>query len=345
MMARTRTKIYILIFVLVISFVLAIFCCASGSAPTADTEAETESESETELESESEFLSGLTPAELQTDAELSEPGDISVDVESQASPSLPESDALIDIEAAEVITDGELEALLSQIRNSLPTGNGNWAVYVYDLVKGSESSIDNRRMQAASLIKLYIMGAVYENYEDLISQYGQGTVDAYLYSMITISDNDAANALVNYLGGGDSSLGMSIVNDYCMEHGYFETHMGRLLLHSNEFDDNYTSVADCGHFLLQVYDGNTEDNPYADSMYSLLKAQQRRNKIPAQMPEGVSIANKTGELDDVENDAGILYNSTNDLIVVFMSENLSDVGSAQYTIASLSRQIYDHYCD
>ena len=40
----------------------------------------------------------------------------------------------------------------------------------------------------------------------------------------------------------------------------------------------------------------------------LLAAQTRRNKIPAQMPSGVSIANKTGELSDVENDAGIIYN-------------------------------------
>ena len=38
------------------------------------------------------------------------------------------------------------------------------------------------------------------------------------------------------------------------------------------------------------------------------------------MPAGVSVANKTGELADVENDAGIIYNTQNDLILVFMSE-------------------------
>ena len=81
----------------------------------------------------------------------------------------------------------------------------------------------------------------------------------------------------------------------------------------------------------------------ATAMFKLLAAQERRNKIPAQMPSGVSVANKTGELADVENDAGILYYSNHDLVIVFMSENLSEAGSAQNTIASLSRQIYDYY--
>ena len=40
---------------------------------------------------------------------------------------------------------------------------------------------------------------------------------------------------------------------------------------------------------------------------------------------------------------GIIYNVPNELIIVFMSENLTEVGSAQSTIASLSRQIYDFY--
>ena len=62
-------------------------------------------------------------------------------------------------------------------------------------------------MQAASLIKLYIMGAVYENYDQITGQYGRDSVDSNLYSMITVSDNDAANTLTTYLGGGDSAAG------------------------------------------------------------------------------------------------------------------------------------------
>ena len=136
---------------------------------------------------------------------------------------------------------------------------------------------------------------------------------------------------------------MTVVNDFCSEKGYSSTHMGRLLLASNQYDDNYTSVSDCGHFLKEVYEGSKESDVHAQAEFDLLAAQTRRNKIPAQMPAGVSIANKTGELSDVENDAGIIYNSSNDLIIVFMSENVLQPGTAQSTIASLSRQIYDSY--
>ena len=238
-------------------------------------------------------------------------------------------------------TDEKLQGVLSNL--ALPAGNGTWSVYVCDLVNNTEGAIQDARMQAASLIKLYIMGAVYENYDSIIAQYGQSSVDSNLYSMITVSDNDAANTLVSYLGGGDSSAGMTVVNDFCSEKGYSSTHMGRLLLASNQYDDNYTSVSDCGHFLKEVYEGSKESDAHAQAEFDLLAAQTRRNKIPAQMPAGVSIANKTGELSDVENDAGIIYDSSNDLIIVFMSENVLQPGTAQSTIASLSRQIYDSY--
>ena len=238
-------------------------------------------------------------------------------------------------------TDEKLQSVLSSL--ALPSGNGTWSVYVCDLEKNTEGAIQDARMQAASLIKLYIMGAVYENYDSIVGKYGQSSVDSNLNSMITVSDNDAANTLVSYLGGGDSSAGMNVVNNFCSDKGYSSTHMGRLLLASNQYDDNYTSVSDCGHFLKEVYDGNQQSDAHAQAEFALLAAQSRRNKIPAQMPSGVSVANKTGELSDVENDAGIIYNDLNDLIIVFMSENVPQPGAAQSTIASLSRQIYDSY--
>ena len=119
--------------------------------------------------------------------------------------------------------------------------------------------------------------------------------------------------------------------------------MGRMLLASNDQDDNYTSVNDCGHFLIEVYKEEESSYAHASDMYALLKAQARQNKIPAMLPDGVKTANKTGELDNVENDAGIIYDAANDLVIVFMSQNLSSAGNAQNTIASLSRTIYDYY--
>ena len=249
-------------------------------------------------------------------------------------------------------SDEKMDTLVSQVQSKLPVSNGSWSVYICDLSGGSEATINDSPMQAASLIKLFIMGAVYENYDSLSQQYGSATLDSYLTPMITVSDNDAANSLVSCLGSGDSTAGMQKVNSFCQSHGYTNTSMGRLLLASNEFGDNYTSAYDCGKFLKEIYQicSGTTQTPsllHAEEMYSLLKQQQRTNKIPAALPEGVSVANKTGELSDVENDAGILYNAQggNDLVIVFLSQNLSSPGEAQNTIAQLSRSIYLYYND
>ena len=244
-------------------------------------------------------------------------------------------------------TDEKLQSVLSSL--ALPSGNGTWSVYVCNLMKNTEGVIDDQPMQAASLIKLFIMGTVYENYESLSETYDADTLNSYLNSMITVSDNDAANKLVNMLGDSDDEAGMRAVNAFCASHGYSSTSMGRLLLQSNEYGDNYTSVSDCGHFLKEIYQSNagTAESTLAhtDAMYSLLKMQQRRNKIPANLPDGVKVANKTGELDDVENDAGIIYNTAKniDLVVCFMSQDLTDSSEAQAVIAQDSRLIYGYY--
>lgn len=246
-------------------------------------------------------------------------------------------------------SDSSMDNLLNQVQSLLPTDNGTWSVYVCNLAKNTEGTINDQQMQAASLIKLFIMGAVYENFDSLCDAYGADSVNNYLNPMITASDNDAANALVNMLGYGDDATGMDVVNSFCQAHGYTSTSMGRLLLQDNTYGDNYTSVSDCGHFLKEIYQGNagTADTTlsHTDAMYSLLKMQERRNKIPANLPEGVKVANKTGELDDVENDAGIIYSTAKgiDLVVCFMSQNLTDSGAAQASIAQDARLIYGYY--
>ena len=247
-------------------------------------------------------------------------------------------------------SDSSMDNVLNQVQSLLPTDNGTWSVYVCNLAKNTEGAINDQQMQAASLIKLYIMGAVYEDYDKLSASYGKDSLDNNLNSMITVSDNDAANTLVNYLGSGDDAAGMARVNKFCQDHGYTSTSMGRLLLADNSNGDNYTSVKDCGKFLKTIYQQDkstsTEDTlAGAEYMYHLLKMQTRQNKIPAQMPDGVKVANKTGELDTVENDAGIIYDTAKgiDLVICFMSQDVKDTSAAQSTIAEDCRAIYCYY--
>ena len=247
-------------------------------------------------------------------------------------------------------TDSSMDNLLNQVQSLLPTDNGTWSVYVCNLLKDSDGTINDTPMQAASLIKLYIMGAVYENYGTIAQSHNSEEIDSNISAMISVSDNDAANTLVNWLGNGNDAAGMAKVNNFCQEHGFTSTQMNRLLLAGKENGDNYTSVKDCGTFLKQIYqvvNGTLPSSTLAnaDAMYFQLKTQQRKNKIPAQLPEGVGTANKTGELDTVENDAAIIYDTAKgiDLVVCFMSQDLTDTGAAQSTISADARAIYGYY--
>lgn len=247
-------------------------------------------------------------------------------------------------------TDSSMDNLLNQVQSLLPTDNGTWSVYVCNLLKDSDGTINDTPMQAASLIKLYIMGAVYENYGTIAQSHNSEEIDSNISAMISVSDNDAANTLVNWLGNGNDAAGMAKVNNFCQEHGFTSTQMNRLLLAGKENGDNYTSVKDCGTFLKQIYqvvNGTLPSSTLAnaDAMYFQLKTLQRKNKIPAQLPEGVGTANKTGELDTVENDAAIIYDTAKgiDLVVCFMSQDLTDTGAAQSTIAADARAIYGYY--
>ena len=247
-------------------------------------------------------------------------------------------------------SDSSMDSLLSQVKALLPQDNGTWSVYVCNLLKDSNGVINDTPMQAASLIKLYIMGAVYDNYDAISQAHGGDTVDSNISSMITVSDNNAANTLVNWLGNGDDSAGMQKVNEFCQKYGFNDTQMNRLLLADNSNGDNYTSAKDCGIFLKKIYQISkgiidSSSLPNAEAMYYHLKMQQRKNKIPADLPEGVQTANKTGELDTVENDVAIIYDTAKgiDLVVCFMSQDLTDTQAAQTAIAQDARAIYGYY--
>lgn len=231
----------------------------------------------------------------------------------------------------------DLQLLLNNLTDkaSMVSG-GNWSALVQPLKGENIFSVNNKKMQAASLIKLYIMGAVYERCSELSMQ--SSCIEDMLYSMITVSDNSAANILINLLGNGSDACGRISVTDYCKRNGYSHTKMERMLLSSAVAGDNYSSVSDCALFLQRVYNG---DLPHSEKMLSLLNQQKITTKIPSGIPNGIAVANKTGELDSVQNDAAIVF-SVNPYILCIMSENLKSASSAVQSIVRISEAVYSY---
>lgn len=215
---------------------------------------------------------------------------------------------------------------------------GEWSVYIYVPCSNDTLSMNQKKMQAASVIKLFVMGAVYDEYDELSKQYGSDAVDEYLESMITISDNYAADELVCMLGRGDNAEGRRKVTDYCKRLGLENTTMDRMMGDDNIYSDNYTTTEDAGKFLAMILGGEL---PHSKDMIRLLAAQTRTNKIPEGLPNNVATANKTGELEDVENDCAIVF-AGRPYIICVMSDGVNDYQPPIDAIVDISEMAYEY---
>ena len=234
--------------------------------------------------------------------------------------------------------DKELSAMLQSFTSDASQEGGEWAVAVQSVDEEDCIASNSKPMQSASLIKLFVAATVEENWNTVAAgeQYS-GETDDLLFNMLSESDNEAANTLVRSLGNGDAAVGMALVNQYCATHGYLDTSMGRLMLDFDANADNYTSVEDCCAFLYSLLTGRTQG---ADVILDALKQQVRTSKIPAGVPDDVRTANKTGELDTVENDAAIIWVGDSPYILCVMSDQLSDANLARNHIVDISKQVY-----
>lgn len=212
------------------------------------------------------------------------------------------------------------------------------SVYAEKLGENITAVVDSVPMESASLIKLFIAGCVYEHMDEVAAAESYvGETENLIQSMISISDNTAANTLTERLGSGNAAKGMELLNNFCEKHGYVDTFMGRLMLASNAEADNYTSVQDCGKILKDIY---KKELVGSEKILHYMEAQERTTKIPAGVPTGIRIANKTGELSDVENDVAIVYGESGTYILCVMMSNLSDVARGRNVITELSTEVY-----
>ena len=228
-------------------------------------------------------------------------------------------------------TDSELS---NEVKNYISNNatSGTWSVYAKNLKTNTvKVNINNQKMQSASLIKLFIMATAYQQMSEGVTI---NNAEALIEKMITVSDNDSTNTLID-------KLGMDTINQYIKSNGYSNTEIHRKMLASTANGDNYTSVADAAKILERIYNGKCVNEEASKKMLNYLKAQQRTEKIPKGVPSGVVTANKTGELSDVENDAAIIYKDNAPYILVVMSSGLSDTAKARDNIVKISSIVYE----
>lgn len=235
----------------------------------------------------------------------------------------------------------------------------NYSIFVlYPDSKSPALSIRPGKRRSASMIKVFIMEYTMAMVKDgkaslddtvvltrqarvggagVIGGYGinaKFTIKQLLEYMIQESDNTATNMLI-------FNFGMDNINRYLDEKGYKDTELQRKMMDSTKrFDEsvNYTSPDDLGLFFNRLYTGTCVSPELDDMMIDILLGQKDTVCLPAAMPYA-KVAHKTGELNDLYDDGGIVFTGDVDFILVVMDENVG-VGYAREYQKDIARAVY-----
>jgi beta-lactamase class A len=225
---------------------------------------------------------------------------------------------------------------LQQILDDFVAANGShFEVVVKDLKTGETATINpDQSMTSASLYKLFVAQRIYQRIDLGELDYGKAagggsgrTVDGCLTVMINISDNTCGRALGGILGWGAE-------NQALKAEGYTGTSLTT---------PQQTSARDVSMLFERLYKGTLVSPNSSQKFMGLLKDQRVNNRLPQGLPGGTVIAHKTGDLDGVVHDAGIVYGPKTDYLVTVMSGPWSMPGNSPAMFADLSSKLWNYF--
>lgn len=249
---------------------------------------------------------------------------------------------------SDVTSEDSMYRLHLHLNELIDTYDGNWSVCVVNLETDQKFVINDSSQPSASVMKLFIMGAVYRAIDE-------GTLErtdeilSLLSGMISYSSNEAANQLLVYLGGGNWMAGIDAVNDYIASEGYSTG-----TVEYNGFDNadmveypdhvNLVTASDVAEILSRIYHRTFSSRSVCNEAEEWLLNQDTRYKIPRGLPDGVQVGNKTGETSTTENDAAIVYGPGCDYILVVLSNSWESAAEAEDRITEISSEVYRYLC-
>jgi beta-lactamase class A len=154
--------------------------------------------------------------------------------------------------------------------------------------------------------------------------------------MIRISDNTATNVLID-------KIGMHNVNNMLVYHGYEETRLNRKMMDFAAVQrgvQNYTTAAESARMMYAILTGKITNEASCKKMIEILLTCADVTTIPRYIPRTVPVAHKTGTLDSVRGDVGIIYGNKPLIISVFV-ENFESLAYAEKVIGTLSKIVFD----
>ncbi|HEY6325546.1 MAG TPA: serine hydrolase [Candidatus Cybelea sp.] len=261
------------------------------------------------------------------------------------------------------------ESLSSRVRAIARALPGHLGVYARTMAPGPPlvAYSASRHFPTASTIKVLIMATAYAREEaepgalddritfyrseliggsDFMTDVDDGrvfTVRELIPPMIQVSDNTAANLLIGYLG-------VAPINAMARRAGMERTHLARRFLdyaaivHHN---DNVSTPADMGRLLYLVERGAREGTrtilsaKHCRAMIAIMLGQTDRDGIPAALPRGTSVANKTGEIEGTRDDVAVVEPfGDSPFVLAIMTRDSYDYAAAYAAIHAVTRVTY-----
>ena len=248
----------------------------------------------------------------------------------------------------------EIEKIISQVEGSV-------CINFYDLNKNNVFSINgDKKVLSASMIKLLILAELMKKISenkfslsdtimiaDSMKTGGDGvlkelntghhfTLKELATLMIIVSDNQATNILIDFLG-------MENINQLGKELRLKKTFLGRKMMdieaRKNGYD-NYTCADDISSLLKLIYQEKLINEEASQLMLDILLRQQQGERLQRYLPSDIKIAHKCGDLDNLENDGGIIWIGNKAYILVILTNGMPNLQCKQ-TIGKISKFVYD----
>ena len=248
----------------------------------------------------------------------------------------------------------EIEKIISQVEGSV-------CINFYDLNKNNGFSVNgDKKVLSASMIKLLIlaelMKKIFENKfslsdtvmmanfmkiggDGVLKELNTGhhfTLKELATLMIIVSDNQATNILIDFLG-------MENINQLGKELRLKETFLGRKMMDieaRKKGYDNYTCADDISLLLKLIYQEKLINKEASQLMLDILLRQQQGERLQRYLPSDIKIAHKCGDLDNLENDGGIIWLGDRAYILVVLTNGMPNLQCKQ-TIGKISKFVYD----
>ncbi|MBD2460414.1 serine hydrolase [Oscillatoria sp. FACHB-1407] len=154
--------------------------------------------------------------------------------------------------------------------------------------------------------------------------------------MITISDNTATNMLITRLGGAEA------LNQRFRSWGLTNTQIRNPLADLEGM--NTTTPKDLTGLLAMVTQGDLLSLRSRDRLFDIMQATVANSLLPSGLDQGATIAHKTGTIDTMVGDTGIvdMPNGKRFIITVIVQRPVDDERASEL-IRQISREVYQHF--